>query len=69
MVHNLPLMNKVDGRSFKKNVRHTHGSDSAISAKVDTQIAHKMLDLGYPLSMENRVMCCKERHSMINIGS
>ena len=65
MVHNLPLMNKVDGRSFQKHVRATHGSDSAISAKVDTQIAPKMLDLGYPLSMENGVLCCKERHLLL----
>ena len=52
-------MNKVDGRSFQKHVRATHGSDSAISAKVDTQIAPKMLDLGYPLSIEMR--CCAVR--------
>ncbi len=65
MVHNLPLMNNIDWRSFQKHLRATHGSDSAISAKVDTQIAHKMLDLGYPLSMENGVLCCKERHPLL----
>ena len=65
MIHNLHLMNKVDGMSVWKHARATHGSDSAISANVDTQIAHKMLDLGYPLSMENGVLCCKERHLLL----
>ena len=35
MVHNLPLTNKVDGRSFHKHVRATHGSESPILAKDD----------------------------------
>ena len=66
MVHNLPLMNKVDGRSFQKHVRATHGSDSVISAKVDTQIVHhKMLDFGVPSQHGNKVLCCKERHPLL----
>ena len=33
--------------------------------KVNSQIAHKMPDIGYPLSKANWMLCCKETHPLL----
>ena len=35
------------------------------STVVNSQIAQKIPDLGYPLSTESRMMCCNKRHPML----
>ena len=37
----------------------------AISTKADSQIAHKMPDLGYPLSMANGMMSYNKRQRLL----
>ena len=44
--HILPLVYKVDERSFWNHLSANYGSLSLISAKFDSQIIHKMPDLG-----------------------
>ena len=65
VVPNIPLMYKVDGRIFWKHLIDMYGSPCAIFAEADSQIAHKMLDLEYPLSTWNGMICYNERHSLM----
>ena len=43
----------------------TCGSHHVIFTTVDSQITHKMADLGYPLSTANEMLYSKERHSLL----
>ena len=49
-------MHKKGVRTFEPHPQGPHVSKCAISVKVDSQIAPKILDLGYPLSTENETM-------------
>ena len=42
-----------------------YGPHRVISAKVDSQIAYKMQDVGYPVFTDNGMMCCKEEYPLL----
>ena len=56
VVQKLPLVYKIDGRISGLHLAVTYGLHGTIFAKVDSQIVHKMLDLGYALSTENMML-------------
>ena len=52
LVHNLPFTYRVDGRSLGKHLATTYGSHHVLSAWVDSQLTHKMLNFGGTLSAQ-----------------
>ena len=54
VVHILPCIYKADSGSFWHHILAPNESYSAIYVDVDSQIAHKMPDLGYPLGTGKR---------------
>ena len=65
VIHSLPYMQKEDGCSYWFHLLPPCGSHCVISARVDSKIAYKMQDLGYPLSMGKGVSCCTKWHPLL----
>ena len=54
-----------DWMRFWQHLRAPHGSHQVISSEMGSQIAYKIPDFGYPLSTENDMFSCKERHLLL----
>jgi len=53
------------GGTFWWHLQAPYVSNRIISVKIDSQIAYKMLDLGYPLRMGNGMLCYEQRHTLL----